>query len=575
MKSTYLIKGILPLFILLLGSCKSTKTINTQALNTNELKINKSAYGSNGVVATAHPFATEVGLNVLKSGGNAADAAIAVQFALAVCYPVAGNIGGGGFMVYYGANKEISTLDFREKAPSEAHRDMYLDKSGNPITHLSLDGALAGGVPGTVDGMWQVFKKYSKLKDWKQLVKPAYLAAENGIRLTQREADGLNEIAATMDKINKGTTSFTTQKWKVGDLLIQKDLAFVLKTIMENGRDGFYTGKVADMISSSITADGGIISTKDLANYNSKWRNAITTNYRGHKVITMPPPSSGGIVLTQLLKAMEPFDLKSMGIHQAEKVHIMVEAERRAYADRASHMGDADFYQVPLKTLISDKYVQSRMQDIDPQRASLSSTISAGEIRESDQTTHYSIIDKEGNSVSITTTLNGGYGSKYVVKGCGFILNNEMDDFSVKPGSPNLYGLVGGEANKIEPNKRMLSSMTPTIVLDKEEKPYIIVGTPGGSTIITSVFQTIINVIDHRMSAPDAVAYPRFHHQWQPDVLFTEDNCLNEETRIKLTSMGHSIRSRGKIGRVELIVIKDGVYYGGADPRGDDDVKAY
>lgn len=559
---------VLLLVISVFQGCKTLKQPFTG------YSITKSAEGQSGMVVSAHPLATKIGVDILKKGGNAVDAAIAVQFALAVCYPTAGNIGGGGFMVYYGKDKDIATLDFREKAPSKAHKDMYLDANGNAITSLSLDGALAGGVPGSVEGMWLAYHRYSKLKNWKMLLQPAIDAAEYGLALTKREADGLNGETKEMDAINKGKTVFTERVWKEGDILVQKELAETLKAIRDKGRDGFYKGEVAQKIARSIQSDGGIMTVEDLANYDAKWRQPIVTSYRGHKVITMPPSSSGGIVLTQLLHAVEPYDVKSMGLHSTALTHLMAEAERRSYADRAAHMGDSDFYPVPVGPLTEKSYTEKRMKTFNPEKATPSSEVMEG-LRESEQTTHFSIVDKEGNAVSITTTLNGGYGSRYVVKGCGFLLNNEMDDFSVKPGVPNMYGLVGAEANKIEPGKRMLSSMTPTIVLDKNEKPYIIVGTPGGSTIITSVFQTILNIIDHGMDAPGSVAAPRFHHQWLPDAIFAEDNCLSEQVRNELKNMGHKIMPRGKIGRVEAIILKNGRIQGGADPRGDDDAKGY
>ena len=559
---------VLLLVITVFQGCKTLKQPYTG------YSITKSAEGQSGMVVSAHPLATKIGVDILKKGGNAVDAAIAVQFALAVCYPTAGNIGGGGFMVYYGKDKDIATLDFREKAPSKAHKDMYLDANGNAITSLSLDGALAGGVPGSVEGMWLAYHRYSKLKNWKMLLQPAIDAAEYGLALTKREADGLNGETKEMDAINKGKTVFTEKTWKEGDILIQKELAETLKAIRDKGRDGFYKGEVAQKIARSIQSDGGIMTVEDLANYDAKWRQPIITSYRGHKVITMPPSSSGGIVLTQLLHAVEPYDVKAMGLHSTALTHLMAEAERRSYADRAAHMGDSDFYPVPVGPLTEKSYTEKRMKTFNPEKATPSSEVKEG-LRESEQTTHFSIVDKEGNAVSITTTLNGGYGSRYVVKGCGFLLNNEMDDFSVKPGVPNMYGLVGAEANKIEPGKRMLSSMTPTIVLDKNEKPYIIIGTPGGSTIITSVFQTILNIIDHGMDAPGSVAAPRFHHQWLPDAIFAEDNCLSEQVRNELKNMGHKIMPRGKIGRVEAIILKNGRIQGGADPRGDDDAKGY
>lgn len=557
------------LFVFGLG-CRSGQNTTTQTYT-----INKSAEGSKGMVVSAHPFATQVGLDILKKGGNAVDAAIAVQFALAVCYPVAGNIGGGGFMVYVDKNGNSNTLDFREMAPAKAFADMYLDAKGDPITELSINGPLAGGVPGTVAGMWEAYSKYSKLKDWKALVMPAVLGAKNGVILTSNEAQGLNNNKIKMDSINHGATVYTKQYWKTGDVMKLPELAATLSAIAEQGPKGFYEGKVASQIANAMQKDGGIITLEDLKNYKAVWRNPIITTYRGQKVVTMPPPSSGGMVLVQLLKSVEPYNLKANQWQSATNVHLMVEAERRSYADRATHMGDMDYYPVPMTTLTSDEYIASRMKNFDPNKASKSDNTKAGNIKETEQTTHYNVVDAEGNAVSITTTLNGGYGSKYVIREAGFLLNNEMDDFSVKPGVPNLYGLIGNEANKIEPGKRMLSSMTPAIVLDKNGKPNIIVGTPGGSTIITSVFQTIINIMDFGMAADEAVARPRFHHQWMPDVVMLENDCLTPEVKEKLKEMGHNLVTRGKIGRVEAIIIKDGKYSGGADPRGDDDAKGY
>jgi gamma-glutamyltranspeptidase/glutathione hydrolase len=553
--------------VILLASCK--KSVDIPIYN-----ITKTVIDDSSMVVSAHPEATRIGLDILKQGGNAVDAAIAVQFALGVCYPVAGNIGGGGFMVLRTSDGEAFALDYREKAPGSATYDMYLDDNGDPIDQLSTRGHLAAGVPGSVDGMVEAFNKFSKLNDWKALVQPSVDLARNGYKATERQARGYNSNKDNFEKHNTRPTVFTAQVWKEGDLVIQEDLAKTLEYIRDYGRAGFYEGPVADLIVAEMERGNGIITHEDLKAYNSVWRTPIQFDYRNHQIISMPPPSSGGVVLAQMMKTVEPYDISSMGFHSTEAVHLMIEAERRSYADRSTHLGDGDYYDVPLEVLLSDDYISSRFADYNPNKASISSEIEAG-IIESEETTHYSVLDHEGNAVSVTTTLNGGFGSKTVVGGAGFLLNNEMDDFSIKPGVPNMYGLVGAEANKIEPGKRMLSSMTPTIVV-KNNKPYIVVGTPGGSTIITSVFQTIVNIIDFGMTASEAVQAPRFHHQWQPDEVMLEDDALSLEIRSGLEKMGHKLNQRGKIGRVEAILINvDGTIEGAADTRGDDDAKGY
>jgi gamma-glutamyltranspeptidase/glutathione hydrolase len=560
--------------------CWSIAFLATAQVATNNIySIKKSVVGSKAMVVSAHPLASEVGLAILKAGGNAVDAAIAVQFALAVVYPQAGNIGGGGFMVYRGANGDIATLDYREIAPAKATRDMYLDDKGNPIQSLSLSGCLAAGVPGSVDGMYESFLKYSKLKNWKKLITPAIKLAEKGFKITKQEADNLNDLKKDFEKYNTKTPDFvSTKTWISGDLLVQKDLGKTLKAIAKKGKAGFYEGEVAEKIVAQMKAGNGIISLEDLKNYHSKWRTPLTSKYRGYDLVCMPPPSSGGIALFQLLSIMEKYDLSKYQFHSPEAVHIMIEAERRVYADRATHLGDPDFFNVPVDNLLNDRYLRSRLQSIDLNAASKSASVKAGDftMKESEQTTHLSIVDKEGNAVSITTTLNGSYGSRTVVAGAGFILNNEMDDFSVKSGVPNLYGLVGGEANSIAPGKRMLSSMTPTII-SKDGKLFMVVGTPGGSTIITSVFQTIVNVIDFKMDAKNATFAPRFHQQWLPEHTFIErEGKLPESTIKRLEEMGHVFRERGYIGRVETILVRpDGKLEGAADKRGDDHAAGY
>jgi len=545
---------------------------------TGQLGKNNSGEYKNGMVVSAHPEASEVGVDILKKGGNAVDAAVAVQFALAVVYPNAGNLGGGGFMVYRSAKGEINALDFREKAAALASRDMYLDSLGNPIVAKSLYGHLAVGVPGSVDGMVEAHKKYGKLS-WQEVVKPALNLAENGFKITKRQASELNSLHKSLMKFNPDGTAFINLEstWKENDLLVQKELAATLKLIQEKGRAGFYEGAVADSIVAEMQKGKGLITKADLKNYHSAWRKPITGNYRGYKIITMPPTSSGGIALVQLLQSVEPYPLKRWGHNSDSTVQVIVEAERRVYADRATHLGDPDFYNVPKNELLDENYNKKRMANFSWTSATPSSSILAGEVKgkEHEETTHFSIVDKDGNAVSITTTLNGSYGSLVVVKGGGFLLNNEMDDFSVKPGAPNMYGLVGGEANAIAPNKRMLSSMTPSIV-EKDGNLFMVVGTPGGSTIITSVFQTIINVIDFGMPIQEAVAAKKFHHQWLPDEVYVERDALDSVTTEKLRAKGYKILSRGDIGRVDAILkTKWGAYQGGADPRGDDKAIGY
>jgi gamma-glutamyltranspeptidase/glutathione hydrolase len=537
-----------------------------------QLGKNNSGTYRNGMVVTANADASLVGLNILKKGGNAIDAAVAVQFALAVVYPNAGNIGGGGFMVYRSAKGESNTLDFREKAAALSSRDMYLDSIGNPIVDKSLFGHLAAGVPGSVAGMAEAHQKYGKLK-WAQLIEPAIALAKNGFKLTARTAGELNRFKDRFIQHNPlGTALLKDGTWVGGDVLIQPELANTLEHIRDKGAAGFYEGPVADSIVAEMKRGGGIITLADLKNYKAVWRKPVVGKYKEYQLITMPPPSSGGIALLQLLKSVEPFPLKKWGFNADSTVQVMVEAERRAYADRAAYLGDPDFFKVPQKQLLEEAYVKARMADFNWDKASLSSEIKAGVVRpaEHEETTHFSIVDREGNAVSLTTTLNGSYGSTVMVKGAGFLLNNEMDDFSVKPGSPNMYGLVGGEANAIAPGKRMLSSMTPTII-EKDGQLFMVVGTPGGSTIITSVFQTILNVIEFDKKMQSAVAARKFHHQWLPDTVYVEKGALDSLTQARLVNKGYHIVPRGDIGRVDAILkTRWGYYQSGADPRGDD-----
>ncbi len=522
------------------------------------------------MVVSAHPSSSKVGLDILKKGGNAVDAAVAVQFALAVVYPGAGNLGGGGFMVYRSASGELATLDFREKAPLLASRDMYLDSAGNVITDKSLYGHLAAGVPGSVDGMVKAHEKFGKLS-WKEVVQPALDLARNGFPITDSQVEEFTELQAEIKKYNPGKSYFIKEKWSKGDFWVQEDLAKTLELIRDKGREGFYAGQVADYIEAEMKGGAGLIRKEDLKMYQSQWREPIVGNYKDYKVITMPPTSSGGIAILQLLNSVEAFPLRRWGHNSDSTVQVMVEAERRVYADRASHLGDPDFHNVPQKYLLNPIYSNYRMRDFNWNKATLSTDIKAGEVpKESEETTHFSIVDREGNAVSVTTTLNGGYGSMVFVKGAGFLLNNEMDDFSVKPGSPNMYGLLGGEANSIVPGKRMLSSMTPTI-LEKGGELFMVLGTPGGSTIITSVFQTILNVIEFDMGIQAAVSAKKFHHQWYPDVITVEKGAIDSLARQKLEKKGYTFKERGAIGRVDAILKTQwGYYEGGADPRGDD-----
>lgn len=529
------------------------------------------------MIVSAYPDASEAGISILKKGGNAVDAAIAVQFALAVTLPEAGNIGGGGFMVYRSAKGEHATLDFREKAPGRASRNMFLDSAGQVVPDKSLLTHFASGVPGSVDGMIEAHKRYGKLP-WAKLLEPAIKLAGNGFRITKRLAADLNENAADFSRLNPGRAVFTGKNlWKEGDKLIQPELENTLKIIAEKGREGFYAGWVADSLVAEMQRGGALISKEDLANYHAVWRKALTGNYRGYTIITMPPPSSGGVALLQLLQMMEPWPLSRFGHNTDSTVQVMTEAERRVYADRSKYLGDPDFYKVPVDSLLRATYQKNRMSDFSWKKATPSEAVSPGKIAgyESDETTHFCVVDREGNVVAITTTLNGSFGSKIMVGGAGFLLNNEMDDFSIKPGTPNMFGLIGGKANAIEPNKRMLSSMTPTIV-EKDGQLFLAIGTPGGSTIITSVFQTILNVIDFKMPVQDAVAAKKFHHQWRPDSIFVEQQAISDRHRKILGEKGYRLIDSPPIGRTDAITVNPwGYYEGGADPRGDDTVIGY
>ena len=537
--------------------------------------VQKKIVCDNGAVVSAHPLASKVGVAILKMGGNAVDAAIATQLALAVVYPSAGNLGGGGFMVARLNDGKLVAIDYREKAPGNANRDMYLNPVGEPQLELSQNGHLSSGVPGTVSGLFES-ANYGTLS-FDKLIQPAIDLAEKGFAISERDAKAYNALKDDFLKYSTQPPAFVKDGlWKGGDTLIQKDLAETLKRIKKNGAKGFYEGETARLIVEEMKRGKGIITLEDLKNYKAASREPHVFDYKGYKIVGMPMPSSGGLLVHQMMKMIEDKPIASYGFHSPEAVQLMVEAERRAYADRAQFMGDADFYKVPVSTLTSDKYLKERMGDFVPGKASSSEQIKPGEIPaiESEETTHLSVIDKSGNAVAVTTTLNNSYGSKTVVGGAGFILNDEMDDFSVKPGVPNMYGAIGGEANAIMPGKRMLSSMTPTIVL-KDGSPYLIIGTPGGTTIPTSVFQTLVNIIEFNMSTEDAVWKPKFHHQWLPDSVYLEKG-LPDETKTALVNMGYKTSSRNGIGRTEVIkVLPNKKFEAVADNRGDDSAEGW
>ncbi|MGL6269335.1 MAG: gamma-glutamyltransferase, partial [Chitinophagaceae bacterium] len=543
-----------------------------------QYNIQKKITGTKGAVVSAHPLASNAGLEILKKGGNAIDAAIATQLALAVVYPGAGNIGGGGFLVATLSNGKTVAIDYREKAPAAAHRDMYLDSAGNALTQLSQSGHLASGVPGTIAGLF-TSHKYAKLR-FTELIQPAIELAEKGFAITAAEASSLNGTRSSFLQNNTRPISFIREKpWKAGDTLVQEELANTLKRVRDFGMKGFYEGETARLIVEEMKRGKGLITHDDLRNYTAKEREAIRFAYKEYTIVTMPLPSSGGLIIQQALKILESRELAKMGFQTPASVQLVAEVERRAYADRAAFMGDEDFVKVPVKTLVSADYLKERMKSFEPGKAGKSIDIREGNIpKESEETTHLSIADQWGNAVSVTTTLNGGYGSRTVVGGAGFLLNNEMDDFSVKPGVPNMYGAVGAEANAIAPGKRMLSSMTPTIVVRKE-KPYLVLGTPGGTTIPTSVLQTILNILEFNLSTEDAVNKPKFHHQWLPDMIMVE-NGFPQTVTDSLKAMGYEVNKRGQIGRTEVIKISRPkknklVFEAVGDNRGDDDAEAY
>ncbi len=526
----------------------------------------------NGMVTSASDLATKVGVEILQQGGNAIDAAVAVGFALAVTYPAAGNLGGGGFIVFWRNDGFTTTIDFREKAPSKAHRDMYLDSSGNPIPNLSQEGATSVGIPGSVDGLVYAHKKYGKLK-FVDVIEPAIKLAKNGFKLSFDLARSINSNYEKFIKYESSKKVFTKngEKFQEGDLFVQKDLAKTLELIKKYGRKGFYEGETAELIVKQIQKLGGYITLEDLKNYHCVERQPVVGEYRGYKIISMGPPSSGGVAIIEALNILENLNLKKDDYQSSPYIHYLIETLKRVYFDRAEYLGDSDFVYVPVQRLISKDYAKKLFEQINPEKATRFEEVNTKTAfeYESLETTHYSVIDKDGNAVSVTTTINSSYGSSIVVDGAGFLLNNEMDDFSIKPGVQNQFGLIGKEANAIAPNKRMLSSMTPTIIL-KDNKPFLIVGSPGGSMIITTVLQVILNVVDFKMDLLCAVSFPRIHHQFIPEEVYCEDYALSKDVTQKLESYGHKFRKRNFIGWVNAILVdeENKFYYGISDPRG-------
>lgn len=533
----------------------------------------EATYAKNGLVTSRSTLASEVGVEIMKKGGNAVDGAVATAFALAVTYPSAGNIGGGGFAVIRLKSGKVVTLDHREKAPGAAHRDMFLDDEKNVIKDLSTKSHKASGVPGSVDGLLVMLERYGSMS-LKEVLAPAIRLAEDGFVLSHDMARQFARRLPQMEAYPASVAVFSKdgKAYQEGDVWKQPDLAKTLKRIAKNGRAGFYEGETAKLIVAEMQRGDGIITEEDLKNYQSVWREPIKGSYRGYEIYGMGPPSSGGVLIQQILNMLEPHDVASPGWGSSDVVHMMIEAERRAYADRAEYLGDPDYYDVPTKMLTNKLYAKKRYSDFDPNKATPSELIGAGSWGpESPETTHFSAY-KDGMMVALTTTLNSSYGNKIVVPGAGFLLNNEMDDFSIKENTPNQFDVIGRAANAIEPGKRMLSSMSPTLVT-KDGEPFLITGSPGGSTIITTTLQVILNTIDHGMSIDDAVSLPRFHHQWQPDMVFYDKYGLSPDTIKALEAKGHKGFRESRFGRglgdANSILIKDNVISGIKDPRGE------
>ena len=533
-------------------------------------KVDEGVVSENAMVVSAREEASKIGIKILKKGGNAFDAMMATELALAVSYPSAGNIGGGGFMVYRMSDGTIGALDYRERAPIKSSRDMYLDDNGNIIEGLSMIGALSIGVPGTIAGIFEAHERFGKL-EIEEIISPVIDLAKNGFVITENQQMRINENRKYFQLANKSKILFD-DNFKKNDTIRNHKLAATLERIMVNGKNEFYHGETAKKLVEFINQNGGIISLEDLKIYKPIWRDPITFNYDGLKIISMSPPSSGGICINQIMTMIEPYNLKSFGHNSINYIKLLVEAERRSFADRSHFLGDPDFISIPTKILTNKDYLENRMVDFSFEEPTDSNKIGYGDILipEANETTHYSIVDQFGNAIAVTTTLNGTFGSKLFADELGFFLNNEMDDFSSKPGFPNMYGLIGGEANKIEPKKRMLSSMSPTIV-EKDGELYMTLGTPGGSTIITSVVQTILNVHEFEMTMNEAVNSPRFHHQWKPDSIRIELDYFDRDVIEALLKSGYRLNDKGTIGRVDGILIRDDkMLEGGADKRGDD-----
>ena len=567
--------------MLVISPIAQSKLLPKPATNASQLAANRydssndifhPVYGKNGMVASEQGLATQVGLDILKQGGNAIDAAVAVGFALAVVLPNAGNIGGGGFMVLHDdkTGKDVA-IDFREIAPAKASRDMYLDNQGNVIDGKSLFTHDASGVPGTVAGMEYALKKWGTMP-LSKVLEPAIKLADKGFIVSDVLAQTLKEEKSTLGKWSASKAIFfkNGEPLKSGDLLVQKDLAKSLRLIAKQGAKAFYQGEIATKIAKEMQSQGGTMTLEDLKAYKVVERQPIIGDYRGYKVVTMPPPSSGGVHLIEILNMLEHYPIKEDGVNSAKNIHHMAESMKLAYADRSEYLGDPDFVKIPVTGLTSKAYANERVKTIDDNKARLSSTIKPGKPQpyESDQTTHFSVMDKAGNAVAVTYTLNLNFGSGIVVEGTGILLNNEMDDFSVKPGVPNAFGLVGGAANAIEAKKRPLSSMTPTIVM-KNNKPWLVTGSPGGARIITTVLQSVVNTIDHEMNPAEAIITPRVHHQWLPDELRVEEG-ISPDTIKLLQDKGHKVVTKAPMGRIQIIQADDSGFYGYSDPRNPD-----